>query len=75
MKYVLERGPGLVSLDIVEGVVGGEGDERLEGEEHSRVVSQQFGHEGRAGAPGGYKNVHKGPQILAKIAEQPRNKV
>ena len=53
MKYILERGPGLACLDIGEGVVGGEGDEGLEGEEHPGVVSQQLSHEGRAGAPGG----------------------
>ena len=54
MKYVLERAPGLAGLDIMERVVGGEEDERLEGEEHPGVVSQQLGQECRAGAPGGW---------------------
>ena len=54
LENILERVPGVARLDVMEGVVGGEEDERLEGEEHPGVVSQQLGQECRAGAPGGW---------------------
>ena len=64
MKYVLERAPGLAGLDIMERVVGGEEDERLEGEEHPGVVSQQLGQECRAGAPGGWTKCSQGSEKI-----------
>ena len=59
LKNILERVPGVAGLDVMEGVVGGEEDERLEGEEYPRVVSQQLGQECGARAPGGWAKGHK----------------
>ena len=59
LENILERVPGVARLDVMEGVVGGEEDERLEGEEHPGVVSQQLGQECGARAPGGWAKGHK----------------
>ena len=53
LENVLERVPGLACLDVMEGVVCGEQDERLKGEKHPGIVSQQLGKKCRARAPGG----------------------
>ena len=70
MKYIPKRAPGLARLDIMERVVGGEEDERLEREEHPGVVSQQLGQECRARAPGGWTKCSQrsvNPVMLDKL--------
>ena len=64
LENVLERVPGVACLDVMEGVVCGEQDERLEREKHPGIVSQQLGQECRSRAPGGWAKGHKSSDII-----------